>query len=339
MEAMMDQQQEQEEEYGVAAGPIPIQLLEQQGIAAADIKKLSEQGYHTAEGVAYSAKRDLLKLKGFSEAKVEKVHRAACSVVPMGFTTATVVEQTRRDTIYISTGSSELDNILQGGIETGSITEIYGEFRTGKTQLCHALCVACQMPLENGGGEGKALYIDTEGTFRPQRLLQIAERFGMNGPDVLDNVAYARAHNTEHQSELLVAAAGMMAESRFSLCIIDSATANYRTEYNGRGELSSRQMHLGRFLRTLQRIADEFGVAVLVTNQVVANPEGGPFATAANSVKPVGGNVMAHASTTRLHLRKGRAESRVAKIICSPFLPESEATFAITEQGITDFKD
>lgn len=153
-------------------------------------------------------------------------------------------------------------------METGSITEIYGEFRTGKTQLCHTLCVTCQLPLDQGGGEGKALYIDTEGTFRPSRLIQIAERFGLNGDDVLDNVAYARAYNSEHQTNLLLQAASMMAESRFAILIVDSATALYRSDYNGRGELSSRQIHLGKFLRALQRLADEFGVACVVTNQV-----------------------------------------------------------------------
>ena len=173
----------------------------------------------------------------------------------------------------VSTGSSELDKILDGGMETGSITEIYGEFRTGKTQLCHTLCVTCQLPLDQGGGEGKALYIDTEGTFRPSRLIQIAERFGLNGDDVLDNVAYARAYNSDHQSQLLLQAASMMAESRFALLIVDSATALYRSDYNGRGELSTRQIHLGRFLRSLQRLADEFGVACIVTNQV-STPHG-----------------------------------------------------------------
>uniref|UniRef100_A0A7S0QXK9 DNA repair protein RAD51 homolog n=1 Tax=Pyramimonas obovata TaxID=1411642 RepID=A0A7S0QXK9_9CHLO len=336
--ALSEQQLVEEEE--VQAGPYPLAVLEQYGIGATEIKKLTDQGYNTAESVAYAAKRDLIKLKGLSEAKIEKIHKAAAAIIPMGFTTATVVEQQRKDTIYVSTGSAELDNLLAGGFETGSITEIYGEFRTGKTQLCHSLCVTCQLPIGHGGGEGKALYIDTEGTFRPQRLLQIAEKYGMNGPDVLDNVAYARAHNTEHQSDLLMHAAAMMVDSRFSVVVVDSATHLYRTEYHGRGELSCRQMHLGRFMRSLQRIADEFGVAVVVTNQVVANPDGsGPFASAANQVKPIGGNIMAHASTTRLQLRKGRGESRIAKIMCSPNLPESEATFAILESGVGDYKD
>jgi DNA repair protein RAD51 len=134
---------------------------------------------------------------------------------------------------------------------------MFGEFRTGKTQLCHTLCVTCQLPLDQNGGEGKALYIDTEGTFRPERLLAIAERYGLNGEDVLDNVAYARAYNSDHQLQLLSQAAAMMSESRFSLLVVDSATALYRTDFSGRGELSARQMHLAKFLRCLQRLADE----------------------------------------------------------------------------------
>ncbi|GMF18872.1 unnamed protein product [Phytophthora fragariaefolia] len=135
-----------------------------------------------------------------------------------------------------------------GGIETGSITELFGEFRTGKTQLCHQLCVTCQLPVDRGGGEGKALYIDTEGTFRPQRLQAIAERYGLDGDSVLDNVAFARAYNSEHQMQLLVQASAMMAESRFALVIVDSATALFRTDYSGRGELAARQQELAKYV-------------------------------------------------------------------------------------------
>ena len=264
---------------------------------------------------------------------------AATKVVPLGFTTASMVQAVRQDTIMVTTGASKLDELLGGGFESGSLTEIYGEFRTGKTQLCHTLAVTCQLPLDQGGAEGKAMYIDTEGTFRPQRLIAIAERFGMDPNAVLDNVAYAKAHNTEHQSELLVAAAGMMAEARFGVIIVDSVTNLFRTEYEGRGELSARQMHLGKFLRHLTRLADEFGVAVVVTNQVVANPDGNAMFAGANALKPIGGNIMAHASTTRIALRKGRGENRIAKIACSPVLPESEAQFSISELGIEDAKD
>ncbi len=150
----------------------------------------------------------------------------------------------REDTLYLSTGSKDLDELLGGGIETGSITELFGEFRTGKTQLCHTLCVTCQLPTESGGGEGKALYIDTEGTFRPERLLKIAERYGLKGEDVLENVSYARAYNSDHQNTLLEQACGMMAEQRYALVVVDSVTAMYRTDYTGRGELAERQMKL-----------------------------------------------------------------------------------------------
>jgi DNA repair protein RAD51 len=228
-----------------------------------------------------------------------------------------------------------LSPLLAGGFETGSITELYGEFRTGKTQLCHTLCVTCQLPVDQGGGEGKALYIDTEGSFRPERLVAIAERFGVSPEDVLDNVAYARAFNSEHQQQLLDQAASMMAENRFGLVVVDSATALFRNEFVGRGELANRQQQLGQFLRKLQRLADEFGCAVVITNQVVANVDGGGM-FAGPAFKAIGGNIMAHASTTRLALRKGRGENRICKVVDSPMLPESEAEFAIAETGIVD---
>ncbi|MCO5591955.1 hypothetical protein L7F22_045948 [Adiantum nelumboides] len=327
-------QTEEEQQHG----PFPVEQLQVCGIAALDTKKLKDAGLCTVEAVAYSPKKDLLQIKGLSEAKVEKIIEAASKLVPMGFTSASQLHAQRCEIIQISSGSKELDKILEGGVETGSITEIYGEFRTGKTQLCHTLCVTCQLPLDQGGGEGKALYIDAEGTFRPQRLLQIAERFGLNGADVLENVAYARAYNTDHQSRLLLEAASMMADTRFALMIIDSATSLYRTDFVGRGELSARQMHLAKFLRSLQKMADEFGVAVVVTNQVVAQVDGSAM-FAGPQVKPIGGNIIAHASTTRLSFRKGRGEERICKVVSSPCLPEQEARFQITTDGVIDVKD
>lgn len=253
----------------------------------------------------------------------------------MGFTTATEFHARRNELISITTGSKNLDAILGGGMETGSITELYGEFRTGKSQLCHTLAVTCQLPVDMGGGEGKCLYIDTEGTFRPTRLLAVAERYGLNGEEVLDNVAYARAYNADHQLQLLMQASAMMAESRFSLLIVDSLTSLYRTDFSGRGELSARQMHLAKFLRGLMRLADEFGVAVVITNQVVAQVDGATAFTA-DAKKPIGGNIVAHASTTRLSLRKGRGNQRICRVADSPCLPEADAVFAIGAEGIID---
>ncbi|KAA8583412.1 hypothetical protein FQN60_015958 [Etheostoma spectabile] len=244
-EVGVEKEVEEEETFG----PQLLSRLEQCGISASDIKKLGDAGFHTIEAVAYAPKKELLNIKGISEAKADKILTEAAKLVPMGFTTATEFHQRRAEIIQISTGSKELDKLLQGGIETGSITELFGEFRTGKTQLCHTLAVTCQLPIDHGGGEGS---------------------------DVLDNVAYARAFNTDHQTQLLYQASAMMAESRYALLIVDSSTALYRTDYSGRGELSARQGHLGRFLRMLLRLADEFGVAVVISNQVVAQSQLGP---------------------------------------------------------------
>ncbi|KAG8348381.1 Helix hairpin helix domain [Trypanosoma vivax] len=316
-----------------------IQTLENYGIASADIKKLMESGFYTVEAVAYAPKKNLLAVKGISEAKVEKIMAECAKLVPMGFASAIVYHEARKEIIMVTTGSREVDKLLGGGIETGSITELFGEFRTGKTQLCHTLCVTCQLPISNGGAEGMALYIDTEGTFRPERLVAVAERYKLDAQDVLANVACARAYNSDHQQNLLVQASAMMAENRFAIIIVDSATALYRTDYNGRSELAARQMHLGKFLRSLQNLAEEYGVAVVVTNQVVANVDGSAQMFQADPRKPIGGHIMAHASTTRLSLRKGRGEQRIIKVYDSPCLPEAEAIFGIYEDGVGDVRD
>ena len=342
------------------------------GLTARDIKLIVDGGLYTVESVAYTLvrhyeelmdtaltssrpKRVLEQIKGISEQKATKIltegrYQKWCNnimdrtdagtasrLVPMGFTTATEMHSRRSELISITTGSKQLDTLLAGGIETGSITELFGEFRTGKSQICHTLAVTCQLPFDMGGGEGKCLYIDTEGGFRPVRLLAVAQRYGLSGEEVLDNVAYARAYNSDHQLQLLNQAASMMCETRFSLLIVDSAMALYRTDFAGRGELSARQTHLAKFMRTLQRLADEFGIAVVITNQVVAQVDGGPSAMFnPDPKKPIGGNIIAHASTTRLSLKKGRGETRICKIYDSPCLPESDCLFAIKEDGIGD---
>jgi DNA repair protein RAD51 len=167
--------------------------------------------------------------------------------------------------------------------------------------------------------------------------MEIADRFGLDHEQTLDNIIVARAHNSDQQLELLQEAAALMCETRFALMIVDSATALYRTDYSGRGELSERQMHLGQFLRQLTRLCEEFGIAVVLSNQVVANPDGMSFAK--DATKPIGGNIIAHASTTRLKFKKGRGDNRVCLIYDSPTLPESECAFSIGAAGIDNAKD
>ncbi|CAH2354629.1 DNA repair protein Rad51p [[Candida] railenensis] len=329
---------EDDDDYQLS-GPMPIEKLEGNGITPGDIKKLKSEGYHTIESIAYTPKRALLTIKGISDGKADKISMEAARMVPMGFTTASEFHTRRSELICVTTGSKQLDTLLGGGIETGSITEVFGEFRTGKSQLCHTLAVTCQLPIDMGGGEGKCLFIDTEGTFRPIRLVSIAQRYGLNPDDCLDNVAYARAYNAEHQLQLLHQAAAMMSESRFSLLIVDSIMSLYRTDYSGRGELSARQTHVAKYMRMLQRLADEFGIAVVITNQVVAQVDGSASMFNPDPKKPIGGNIIAHSSTTRLSFKKGRGEQRICKIYDSPCLPESECVFAIYEDGIGDPKE
>lgn len=315
---------------------ISIEELKSVGVTASDVAKLVEAGYNTVQSLAFAPRKELLEIKGFSDVKVDKLIKEAAKLVPMGFSSATEYHAKRAEVCYISTGSTELDKLLHGGIESGSITEIFGEFRTGKTQLCHTIAVTCQLPLENGGGGGKCLYIDTEGTFRTERLIPIAERLGLNPDTVLENISYARAYNSDHQNNLLIHASAMMSENKYAVLIVDSATALYRTDYNGRGELGARQIHLARFLRTLTNLAETYGVAVVITNQVVATVDGAAAMFNADPKKPIGGNIIAHASTTRLYFRKGKGNTRICKIYDSPCLPELEAVFAITENGIAD---
>jgi len=326
---------ENEEEEETKHEYLTIDELAGQKIGAADIKKLKEANYVTVESVAYTPRKQLLAIKGISEAKVDKLMEAAHKLLAkqMSFQTATQYYKKREAIIKIRTGSDKLDELLGGGIETGSITEIFGEFRTGKSQICHQLCVTVQFPLQSGGAEGCALYIDTEGTFRPKRVEQMAARFGMDCNDLLDNISFARAYSSDHQMTLLQQAAQMMTESHYALVIVDSATALFRSEYVGRAELATRQQNLGKFLRQLLQLCDIFGVAVVITNQVVSDPGGMSFGP---QTKPIGGNIIAHASTTRISLRKGSKNTRVAKIYDSPNLPEDECTFSITNDGIVD---
>jgi DNA repair protein RAD51 len=297
---------------------------------------LVEHGIHCVESIAFMPLRKLTDVKGIGEQKAQKIMKAAKALVPMRMVSAAEMLQMRKNMVQLTTGAAQLDRLLGGGIETGQITEVFGEFRCGKTQLCHTLCVVCQLPIDRGGAESKALYIDTEGTFRPERLQSIAQRYDLNVEDVLENVTYARAYNAEHQEKLLVEAAAVFCESRYALLVVDSATGLFRTDYTGRGELAERQQALNRFLRKLQRIADEHGVAVLITNQVMSSPDSGPAAFMGPQVKPIGGHIIGHASQTRLSLRKGKGSTRICKIYDSPSLPEGEAMFEICEGGICD---
>lgn len=319
-----------------------IELLQNHGINVADLKKLKAVGICTIKGAQMMTKKRLCAIKGLSEAKVDKIKEAIGKMFSgAAFCTALQVNERRKQCYHITTGSGELDKLIGGGIESMAITEAFGEFRTGKTQLSHTLCVSAQLPNEaTGYPGGKIIYIDTENTFRPARLREIADRYNLDHEAMLDNILYARAYTSEHQMELLDFVAAKFHEEGgvFRLLIVDSIMALYRVDYSGRGELAERQQSLAQMLSRLQKISEEYNIAVFITNQVTADP-GATMTFQADPKKPIGGHILAHASTVRLSLRKGRGENRIAKIFDSPDRPEAEATFAISGHGIIDAKD
>lgn len=317
-----------------------IDKLQESGINAADLKKLKDAGFHTSQAIARTMRKELLSIKGLSDQKVDKILEASRKLSDSGFKTCTQLVEKMKSRVRISTGASKLDQMLGGGVESTMITEMFGEFRCGKTQLCHSLAVTAQLPPNMGGANGKVVYIDTEGTFRPERIRQIAESKGVSADAAMDNILYARAHTSEELVSLMVDAASLMIsdEDRYALLIVDSIMGGFRVDYAGRGELSERQQKLGQAMTKLQKLSEEFNVAVVLTNQVMADPGGG-CAFMPSLPKPVGGHVLAHLCHTRLQLRKGRGEQRIAKIFDSPSLPESEGIFEIFGGGVRNASD
>uniref|UniRef100_A0A2K6GGT0 Meiotic recombination protein n=1 Tax=Propithecus coquereli TaxID=379532 RepID=A0A2K6GGT0_PROCO len=302
-----------------------IDLLQKHGINVADIKKLKSVGICTIKGIQMTTRRALCNVKGLSEAKVDKIKEAANKLIEPGFLTAFEYSEKRKMVFHITTGSQEFEDLGAGVVGQRAQTEA-GEFRTGKTQLSHTLC--------GGYPDGNV------GNIRFNRLRDIADRFNVDHDAVLDNVLYARAYTSEHQMELLDYVAAKFHEEAgiFKLLIIDSIMALFRVDFSGRGELAERQQKLAQMLSRLQKISEEYNVAVFVTNQMTADP-GATMTFQADPKKPIGGHILAHASTTRISLRKGRGELRIAKIYDSPEMPENEATFAITAGGIGDAKE
>lgn len=300
------------------------------GIAA----KLEAAGVYDLMGLAVMSPAVLSDMAGVGEAVARKAIQAARGLLNLGFMDGMEFAKKREDVGYITTGSKNLDNLLGGkGVETRSMTEAYGAFGSGKTQLALTLAVNVQLPKDKGGLNGKAVYIDTEGTFRPARIRQISEGMGANADKALKNILVARAFNSDHQILLLDKIGELIKNGeQIKLVIIDSLTAHFRAEFSGRGQLADRQQKLNRYLHNLIKMAEQHNLAIYLTNQVMANPAmmfGDPTTA-------VGGNIVGHASTYRMYLRRGKQGSRVAKLIDSPNLPDNEAQFFVTEKGVKD---
>jgi len=309
-------------------------LTDLPGIGPAVSSKLEAAGIYDLMSLAVMTPTDLSEAAGVSPAIARKAIQAARKMLDLGFVEGTEYAKKRESINYITTGSKNLDNLLGGrGVESRSITEVFGAYGSGKTQIGLTIAINVQLPLDKGGINGKAVFIDTEGTFRPSRIKQIAEKIGANPEKVLKNIFVARAFNSDHQILLLDKISEMIKNKEpIKLLVIDSLTAHFRAEYSGRGQLADRQQRLNRYIHQLMKLAETYNLAVYVTNQVMANPAqlfGDPTTA-------IGGHIVGHASTYRIYLRRGKAGSRVAKMIDSPNLPENETVFNVTDAGVVD---
>ena len=303
------------------------------GVGDATLSKLIKAGFDSLEAIAYTPPKIIINESGIGEKTTAKLIKASMEKLKIGFKSAEDIWEKRKNISRITSGSNELDELLGGGIETGALIEFFGEYRTGKTQIMHQLCVNVQLPKELGGLGGNALYIDTEGTFRPERIIQMAEALDLDTKQVLKNIVFGRAYNSDHQVILVKEAANLIKEKNIKLIIVDSLIGHFRSEYIGRGTLANRQQLINQHLHDLLRLCDIYtDLAVLVTNQVQAKPD----VFYGNPIQAAGGNIVAHGSTIRVYLRKGKGVQRVAKIIDAPNLPEGEAIFSIIGDGIRE---
>jgi len=284
------------------------------------------------EKIATLSPHELSDLTGMSVEAAKKAIQAAQESTTVKFETGEEVSERRKELGRITTGSKDLDELIGGGVETNAITEAYGKFASGKSQLAFQLSVNVQLPKEKGGLEGGVLFIDTEGTFRPERIEEIAKDKGLDPKKVLENIYVIRALSTEDQILAIQRADKLIAEKNIKLIVVDSLTALFRSEFIGRGALGERQQKLNQHVHRLQQLADKFNIAVYVTNQVMDNP-GILFG---DPTTPIGGNVLAHAATTRLYLRKSKEDKRIVRLVDSPNMPEGECIIKITPSGVKD---
>ncbi len=313
-------------------------ILDIPGIGPAMAAKLEEADYHTVESISVANANELSAAAEIGVSTAMKIIRAARGMCGPDFKTGYELYKQRLELKRITTGSENLNDLLGGGIETASVTEVYGAYRSGKTQIAHQLSVNIHLAQGNGGledGSKKkpvAVYIDTENTFRPERIAQMAETLGLNPEKVLERVLCAKAYNSDHQMLLVQQINELITKHRIVLVVVDSVMSHFRAEYSGRGTLASRQQKLNKHLHDLQKLADANNIAILITNQVMARPD----AFFGDPTTYTGGHIMAHVAQTRLYLRKGKGEQRICRLVDSPNLPEGEAVFTVKPEGIRD---
>jgi len=307
-----------------------VSISDLPGVGAATVSKLEESGYNGVMSIAVATPGQLVEVAGVTESAARKMINAARESMEMGFESGTDLLKKRESVHKITTGSKTFDELMSGGFETAAITECYGEFGSGKTQIGHLLAVNAQKTYPGCS----VIYIDTENTFRPDRIIQLAKGVGIDPQEALKNIKVARAYNSDHQMLMAEKVEDLISKNGLDvkLVVVDSLTAHFRAEFIGRGTLAERQQKLNKHMHVLLKLADSHNVCVYVTNQVMAKPDvffGDP-------TQAIGGHVVAHASTFRIYLRKGKKGSRVAKLVDAPNLPDGECNFFVKTEGLQD---
>ncbi|ALG83005.1 DNA repair and recombination protein RadA [Halanaeroarchaeum sulfurireducens] len=335
-------------------------LEELPGVGPATAEKLHDAGFDSYQSLAVASPGELSNTADVGESTAADIVQAAREAADVGgFETGSDVLERREQIGKLSWGVPEVDELLGGGVETQSITEVYGEFGAGKSQVTHQLAVTVQLPEEHGGLEGSAIFVDSEDTFRPGRIDDMVrglpdealeatkEARGIEGPlddddvmteliqDFLDHIHVAKAFNSNHQILLAEKAKEVASEHEDSewpvrMLAVDSLTAHFRAEYVGRGELADRQQKLNKHLHDLLRMGDLYNTAVVVTNQVQSNPD----AFFGDPTKPIGGNILGHTSTFRIYLRKSKGDKRIVRLVDAPNLADGEAVMRVEGRGL-----
>ena len=313
---------------------VPEPLIEDlPGVGPATAEKLREAGFDDLLALAVMSPGDLADQAELGEAVATKIIGGAKKMANIGgFVSGGAILERRREVLKLTSKVESIDDLLGGGFETQALVEVYGAFGSGKTQIGHQLAVNCTLPLEEGGFDGDVFYIDTEDTFRPERITQMARGHGLDPEQVLSRIHVARAYNSAHQMLLVDEIKRMSKGLNVKMIIVDSLTSHFRAEFIGRGMLANRQQKLNRHLKDLKQLADVNNALVLVTNQVHSKPD----AMWGDPTKPVGGHVLAHASTFRLYLRKAKGGRRIARLVDSPNLPDGECVYQVTQEGLRD---
>lgn len=310
-----------------------IDVKDLPGVGAATAEKLNDSGYTDMLSIAVASPGELVEAAGVGDVAARKIIKAARDKLDMGFESGEDLLKKRLEVVKISTGSKALDVMFGGGIETGAVTEVYGAYGSGKTSIAHQIAVNAQKEIEKGGAGGAVVWIDSEGTLRPEYIKKIAEGQGLDAEKILKNFRGVRAFNSDHQMLLTEKIGELISEGlNIKLVIVDSLMSHFRSEFVGRGSLADRQQKLNKHIHVLLKLATQHNLAIYITNQVMSKPDtffGDPTVA-------IGGHVLHHASTYRVYLRRGKKGTRVAKLVDAPAMAESECLFIVTDEGIKD---